>query len=562
MIEQAPPVSRLGARVCSAAVLRGASDVGRAARSGWDRLAGRAVSRVGAIVLFLCAFGMYWLQALAWPFQRGRDTWDYFAFYLSMFHEHTPFQLLMLFRVPIAPLVLGVPMQIGGAALLQVVLALLFAGTVVTWAATAARFAPSAAVLTGAALVLWPGFGLMFHEPASDCVSAATFALLAFVATRACLAPCVSRFGVVGLVIPLAVLTRVPNEGFLAAAVLLPLAASGTWRSRLAWGGAVAVTAVVPLTLYALYNSERYGAFTVSRNGAAEIPFHANFGNIRVGNGPSSRELAGVVQRNILVRPPWQGLHVSPDTYFRAGSGYETVRLFGIVDHLYGLGSDYGLLHAAAEEVPTASGDVRIRGISMRRAAHSLWKLVDVHASHEDRTKPSRWPVPPATIRKAGATVPNPEALPPPVPGVEYGFLSCASPQISRCILPDPEVAYASPAVRARYRAITGTVSDWDSQLGTSNGNAWLSRQFVRVNAHVPPPWVWLVVGGIALALRRPRGGLILIVLCALGGAVLVIHALAEGSETFFAIPVVPAAYMAVFAALTGRRAVRPDDRP
>src|SRR3989442_1961646 len=116
MIERATPVSRPGARVCSAAVLRGASDVGRAARAGWERLAGRAVSRVGAIVLFLCAFGMYWLQALAWPFQKGRDTWDYFAFYLSMFHEHTPFHLLMLFRVPIAPLVLGVPMQIGGAA--------------------------------------------------------------------------------------------------------------------------------------------------------------------------------------------------------------------------------------------------------------------------------------------------------------------------------------------------------------------------------------------------------------------------------------------------------------
>ena len=562
MIEQAAPVSRLGARVCSAAVLRGASDVGRAARAGWDRLAVRAVSRVGAIVLLLCAFGMYWLQALAWPFQRGRDTWDYFAFYLSMFHEHTPFRLLMLFRVPIAPLVLGVPMQIGGAALLQVMLALLFAGTVLTWAATAARLAPSAAVLTGAALVLWPGFGLMFHEPSSDCVSAATFALLAYVATRACLAPRMGRFVVVGLVIPLAALTRVPNEGFLAAAVLLPLAASGTWRSRLAWGGAVAVAAVVPLTLYALYNSERYGAFTVSRNGAAEIPFHANFGNIRVANGPASRELAGVVERTILERPPWRGLHVAPDTYFRAGSGYETVHLFGIVDHLYGLGSNYGLLHAAADEVPTASGDVRIRGISMRRAAHSLWKLVDVHASHEDRTKPARWPVPPLTTERAGATVPNPAALPPPVPGVEYGFLSCASPQISRCILSDPKVAFASASVRARYRAITRTVSEWDSQLGTSHGNAWLARQFVRANAHVPPPWVWLLVGGVALALRRPRGGVLLLVLCALGVTVLAIHALAEGVETFFALPVVPVAYMTVFGALTGRRGVRSDGRP
>ena len=123
-------------------------------------------------------------------------------------------------------------------------------------------------------------------------------------------------------------------------------------------------------------------------------------------------------------------------------------------------------------------------------------------------------------------------------------------------------MAYASAAVRARYRAITRTVSDWDSQLGTSHGNAWLARQFVRVNAHVPPPWVWLLVGGVALALRRPRGGMLLLVLCALGGTVLAIHALAESVETFFALPLVPAAYMTVFAALTGRRAVRSDGRP
>ena len=75
------------------------------------------------------------------------------------------------------------------------------------------------------------------------------------------------------------------------------------------------------------------------------------------------------------------------------------------------------------------------------------------------------------------------------------------------------------------------------------------------MNAHVPPPWVWLLVAAAALAIRRPRGALTVIVLCALGGAVLLVHALAEGSETFFALPLVPAAYMAAICSLTGRRA-------
>ena len=543
-------------------MLRPGSDVLRAAGDRRERYASRASSRGGALVLFVCAFGIYWLQAVAWPLQKGRDTWDYFAFYLSMLHEHTPFRLLMLFRVPVAPLVLAVPMQIGGARLLEVVLALLFAASVVTWAAVASRFSASAAVLTGAALVLWPGYGVMFHEPSSDCVSAAAFAVVALVATRAAFAPRVGTFVLTGGLIALAVLTRVPNEGMLSAAVLLPLAAAGSWRRRLAWGAALAVAAIVPLGLYALYNSERYGDFTVSRNGAAEVPFHSDFGSIRRANGPASRELARVVARNVLAVPPWRGLHVSADGYFRAASGYESVRLFGIIDELYGLGSNYRLLHAASEEVPTASGDVRIRGISIRAAAHSLWRLVDVHASHEDRSKPAHWPVPSTTIRKAGVIVPNPEALPPPVPGVDYGFLSCASPEIARCILPDPRSAYPSAAVRQRYGAIARTVSDWDSQLGTSHGNTWLTRQFVRVDGNNPAPWVWLLVAAAALALRRPRGSVLLVVLCALGGSVLVIHALASGTETFFALPVVPAVYTAAICALTGRRPIRSGDRP
>ena len=296
--------------------------------------------------------------------------------------------------------------------------------------------------------------------------------LLALVATRTCLRPRFRSFAGVGLVIALAVLTRPPNEGLLVAAALLPFAASGTWRSRLLWGGTIAIAAILPLSLYALYNSERYGDLTISRNGAAEIPFHANFGRIRAENGPASRRLAGVVERYVLALPPWRALHVDADTYFRAASGYETVHLFGLSDKLFGLGDDYGLLHAAAEEVPTQKGDLRVKGISLRRAARSLWQLIDVRASHEDRTKPSRWPVPPAMTRRGGTIVPNPAALPPPVPGVEYGFLSCANPEIARCILADPSVAYREPR---RTSALPTDHAD-RQRLGCTTRNAARQR--------------------------------------------------------------------------------------
>ena len=70
----------------------------------------RLVSRRGGALLVVVALASYGIQALAWPLERGRDSWDY---WLSLPPgsptRDPPFSALQVFRTPIAPLVTGDP---------------------------------------------------------------------------------------------------------------------------------------------------------------------------------------------------------------------------------------------------------------------------------------------------------------------------------------------------------------------------------------------------------------------------------------------------------------------
>ena len=94
----------------------------------------RLVSRRGAALLVVVALASYALQALAWPLERGRDSWDYWLWFLQVADGEPPFSALQVFRTPVAPLVTGIPMWLGGAGLTEVVFAALYALSLLGWA--------------------------------------------------------------------------------------------------------------------------------------------------------------------------------------------------------------------------------------------------------------------------------------------------------------------------------------------------------------------------------------------------------------------------------------------
>src|SRR5207249_12209445 len=92
-------------------------------------------------------------------------------------------------------------------------------------------------------LLLYPGYGILFHQLASDSIFAAAFAGWAVLLTRAILRPSVKAFAVVGLGIGVLVLVRPANQVLIVMA-LLPLLLRARWRERLAWFAACFIAAV------------------------------------------------------------------------------------------------------------------------------------------------------------------------------------------------------------------------------------------------------------------------------------------------------------------------------
>ena len=139
----------------------------------------------GVALLFAVALVVYWIEALAWPLQRGRDSWDYWLYYLQLADRHPVFWAVQVFRTPVTPLVTGIPMTIGGARLLEAVMGVIYAAGIVGWAWAARPFGRVAAIATAlVALALLP-YAAMFHEVSSDFLFGALLAPWAGLVVRA-----------------------------------------------------------------------------------------------------------------------------------------------------------------------------------------------------------------------------------------------------------------------------------------------------------------------------------------------------------------------------------------
>ncbi len=99
-----------------------------------DRLADRPL---GALVLFVLALGVYGVEAIGWPLVAGRDLDEYLYGYIQLFDWHPLLPWSVLFRTPATPVVAGSLLDFAGGRLAEPVLAVLFAASVVAWAAAA-----------------------------------------------------------------------------------------------------------------------------------------------------------------------------------------------------------------------------------------------------------------------------------------------------------------------------------------------------------------------------------------------------------------------------------------
>ena len=516
------------------------------------RLLAFVPTRRAAVALFALALAVYWLEALGWPMAKGRDTWDYLVYYLQLLDSEPPFSELQVFRTPITPLVVGLPVDLGGTVLLEIVFGLLFAASIVAWSATALTFGRIPALASAVLLLGYPAWATLYHQASSDAVFATGIALWALLLARTLDRPSTWRFAALGAGVAALVLTRPANQVLLPvalAAFLLPV----SWRRRLTWTAACLAASVGLLGTWAVHNGIRYDDTTVARGGRAWVPFLRVFladKTIAAENGSGSKQLADLIELEVLQQEPYSGLDVPLDAYLTHGSNYETVRLIALSDRLLGREENYDVLFDSALEAIREHPGTYVRGVADVFREFLLQRPLREDVAQRAQTDPD----PPApTFEEDGVVFPDPRAnvL---VAGVPYGFVWCASDYIDSCTLDDPSRVWDDPATQQRYREIVSQVRAWDADLPARDGQAWVTEILNRVTPRFPRPPLWLAVGLIALVWRRPRGWRTIVVLWAAAAAVLLIHAASQGVAPEFALPLYPIFIVTALGAVAGER--------
>lgn len=513
---------------------------------GWlERL---AETRRGATALFVLALAAYALRAVAWPAAGGRDLDEYLYMYLQLLDRDVLLPWSMLFRTPVTPIVAGLSLDVAGGFFLEPVLAVLYALSVVAWSAVALTFGRRAALVTAAALLLYQGYALMFHELSSEPLFAAAFAGFALALSRAAAEPSIGRFAVAGLAVALAALVR-PGNALLLAVVLLAFAVPGPWRRRLSWAAAFAAAGVLPLAAWTMHNGLRFDEWALARGGNAVVPFYRAFITDNIidrKNGSASRRLARAMERHLLTREPYRSYGVTLEELFRKGSFRAHEDLYLLSDQVFGWDTDYAVLRDAGIE------GVRTRpGTYTRGVLTTIWhELARAHFRlvAADETKPKR-----AQSNKRGLPSPGEGE---PIPAGQTVWISRPDNSIRQVWTSPTEYRFVfdKQGQRRRFEGIVRRRDELFGAFPNRDGNAQLALRLSQLSRWYPRPAHWIVLGLVALAIRRPRGWRLLLTLPLAGMLVVVLNALGLFTDLHFVLPVAPAFVLLGVGALLGRR--------
>ena len=506
---------------------------------------------LGGVVLFALALAVYAVRAIGWPLAGGRDLDEYLYDYVQFLDWHPLLPWSMLFRTPVPGLVDGVSLDVAGGFFAEPLMAVLFAGSVVAWSAAARAFSARAALLTAVALLAYPAYGLMFHEVSSEPIFAAAFALWGWLVVRAARSRTTDAFALVGLGVALLALVR-PGNAVLVAFVLFPLVLPGPWSGRLARAGAFLAAALLPLAAWAVLNGVRFGDYALARGGNAVVPFYRAYITDKIvhpDNGPASRRLAETVRRHLVTRNPYKSYGVTVADVFRSGSFRIHEDFYLLSDEYFGWDTNYSVLRKAGIEAVRKHPGAYASGV-----LETLWQQL---SKSYFRNLPSG---PAATERQQDVRVRGKELPAPtegqPIPAGQSVWIS----RPDNCIrdvwtsATRHHFTFCKAGYRKRFTAINRRLDELFAALPDRSANGWLALKLNQASRWYPRLILWIAVGLIALAFRRPRGSgtMLALGLAALG--VIVLNALGLFADPRFALPVAPAFVLLGSCALLGRR--------
>ena len=113
---------------------------------------------------------------------------------------------------------------------------------------------------------------------------------------------------------------------------------------------------------------------------------------------------------------------------------------------------------------------------------------------------------------------------------------------------------FADPADKPRLEQLERRVRELMSNLPDRDGNAALGNRLNQLSRWFPRPVLWIILGLVAIATRRPAGMRTLVALSLAALLVIALNALGQPADAHFALPVLPAFVLLGCAGILGAR--------
>ena len=351
-----------------------------------------------------------------------------------------------------------------------------------------------------------------------------------------------------------------PGNAVLLAFGIVPLLLAGTWRARLERDRRLRPRRrSCRCSRWSVHNGVRFDTWALARGGNAIVPFYRAFitdNIVSPTNGEQSRRLAAAMQTHLLTREPYRSYGVTLDELFARG---QLPCPRGSVPAL-GPGLRLGRRLRASCARPVSRAFAPIRGTYARGVARTIWDELAkaqfrVVSSKSDGGAPESEP---ATVDVDGRMLPAPSEGEP-IPAGQVVWISRPDQSIRQVWTSPTEwhFEFDRPADRPRFEQIRQDVDDLFEALPDRAGNAQLALRLNQLSRWFPRPWMWILVGLIAIALRRPRGWPIALALSLAAFAVVLLNALGLFADLHFVLPVAPAFVLLGLAGLLGERRPR-----
>ena len=432
--------------------------------------------------------------------------------------------------------------------------------------------------------------------------------------TRAILRPSTAAFLIAGLGMGVLVLVRPANQALVLMA-LLPLLVRAPWERRLTWAAALfvafsavtqgwkavadllwgdavglrpssavlatslvlclfflpsvwrrrAVLVAIPLVValvavkWSSLESPGHYARSVAQGPSSDIfLFHAFEVDriVRPENGPASRQLAEVVERELLPVEPYRSYDVDLDEFFSSGSD----RMFVDLTSLGGVD-----LQAVTEEAIREHPGAFAGGI-----ADTVWEMLWSSRVYAPEAAPAAAAEPRGGqdlgIREVGdRALPEPsEGEPIPSSRVGPAIRAIYGGVREVWVSPtDHHLAFDDPRDQRRYEDFDRESHQIVGRIPTRDSvDAGLVHRLNQASHRFPPPVVWLVIGAAALAVRRPWGSLAALAPSLAALIVVVVTGAVTLAVGEYVVPVAPAFILLAAVGLVGRnpRASWPSD--